>query len=188
MRDEDIVGLYWRREESALRETEETYGRYCFSIAQNILPNREDARECVNDAFMAAWNSIPPHRPAALGAYLAKLTRRICLKRWRDMRAQKRGGGEPEAVYEELSDCISGGEDAQQLLEAKELAAVIDGFLKELPDAERRVFICRYWYFDSISSISEQFGFSRSKVKSMLFRTRAKLRKRLEQEGITIES
>lgn len=185
--DREIVDLYWQRDKAALTETEKKYGRYCRVIAMNILSNKEDADESVNDAWLNAWNSMPPHRPEALGAFLGKLTRCVCLKKWRDMRAQKRGSGAAALVYEELSDCIADQNDISAELEAKELAKVIDSFLREIPDVQRKIFICRYWYFDSIRTISAQSGFSESKVKSILFRVRARLRKRLEKEGIAVE-
>lgn len=187
MEDKDIVTLYRNRDETAIKETAAKYGKYCYSIAYNILYNKEDAEESVNDAYLNTWNSIPPHAPAVLSTFLGKVTRYVSLKRWRDMRAQKRGGGEVALVYEELSDCIPSGNDMDAALEAKELAILINAFLAKLPVTERRVFVCRYWYFDSISAISEQFGFSESKVKSMLFRTRTKLLNKLKKEGVIIE-
>lgn len=187
MDDKDIIALYFDRKENAVRETSQKYGKYCFSIAYNILQNEADANESVNDTYLNAWNSIPPHRPAVLSSFLGKITRNISLKKWRDMRAQKRGSGEVALVYDELSECITSDTDIHAELEAKEIAVFIDDFLKTLPDTERRVFVCRYWYFDSISSICVQFGFSESKVKSMLFRTRNKLLKKLKKEGVYFE-
>ncbi len=188
MEDKDIVELYWARNEQAIRETELKYGNYCFSIAFNILNNIEDARESVNDMYVHAWNSIPPHRPQILSAFLGKITRFICLKRWRDMHAQKRGGGETALVYDELAECIPSDKTVDAELEAKELAYIIDKFISRLPKTERQVFVCRYWYFDSIEAISSQFGFSRSKVKSMLYRTRNKLHCELKKEGVYFEN
>lgn len=187
MEDKDIVALYWERNETAVKETADKYGKYCYSIAFNILHNKEDADESVNDTYMNAWKSMPPHSPAVLSTFLGKITRFISLKKWRDMRTQKRGSGEAALVYDELSDCIPAEQDINAELEAKEIAEIIDKFLAALPATERRVFVCRYWYFDKISSISEQFGFSESKVKSMLFRTRSKLLSRLKKEGVYIE-
>ena len=186
MEDRDIIALYLERNQEAIAETEKKYGRYCYSIAYNILYNTEDAKECVNDALMNAWNSIPPHRPDVLSAFLGKLTRYVSLKKWRYARTQKRGGGEIALAYEELSDCIPGGKSAEEEVQEKELAKMIDCFLDELPAIERRIFICRYWYFDDIAAISKQFGFSNSKVKSMLYRTRKKLLRRLTEEGVFI--
>ena len=184
MEDGDIIALYLERNQEAIAETEKKYGRYCYSIAYNILYNAEDAEESVNDALMNAWNSIPPHIPSILSAFLGKLTRYVSLKKWRYARAQKRGGGEITLAYEELSDCIPGNKSVEEELQEKELAEIIDRFLDELPAAERHIFICRYWYFDDISTISKQFGFSNSKVKSMLYRIRKKLLFRLNKEGV----
>ena len=186
MEDKDIIALYLERNEEAIAKTEKKYGRYCYSIAYNILYNAEDAKECVNDALMNAWNSIPPHVPSVLSAFLGKLTRYVSLKKWRYARTQKRGGGEIAIAYEELSECIPGGKLVEEELQEKELAEIIDGFLDELPITERRIFICRYWFFDDIAAISRQFGFSVNKVKSMLYRTRKKLLSRLNEEGVYI--
>ena len=186
MEDRNIIALYLERNQDAIAETEKKYGRYCYSIAYNILYNVEDAEESVNDALMNAWNSIPPHMPSILSAFMGKLTRYVSLKKWRYARTQKRGGGEIDLVYEELSDCIPGGKSVEEELQEKELAEIIDCFLDELPAAERHIFICRYWYFDDISTISKQFGFSSSKVKSMLYRIRKKLLFRLNEEGVFI--
>ncbi len=186
MEDRAIIALYLARNQEAIAETEKKYGRYCYSIAYNILYNTEDAEESVNDALMNAWNSIPPHMPSILSAFLGKLTRYASLKKWRYARTQKRGGGEIALAYEELSDCIPGGKSVEEELQEKELAEIIDHFLDELPAVERHIFICRYWYFDDISTISKQFGFSISKVKSMLYRTRKKLLFRLNEEGVLI--
>ena len=184
MEDGDIIVLYLERNQEAIAETEKKYGRYCYSIAYNILYNAEDAEESVNDALMNAWNSIPPHMPSILSAFLGKLTRYVSLKKWRYARTQKRGGGEMALAYEELSDCIPGNKSVEEELQEKELAEIIDCFLDELPATERHIFICRYWYFDDISTISKQFGFSSSKVKSMLYRIRKKLLFRLNEEGV----
>ncbi len=184
MEDGDIIALYLERNQEAIAETEKKYGRYCYSIAYNILYNAEDAEESVNDALMNAWNSIPPHMPSILSAFLGKLTRYVSLKKWRYARTQKRGGGEIPLAYEELSECIPGGKSVEQEVQEKKLAEIIDCFLDELPAAERHIFICRYWYFDDISTISKQFGFSSSKVKSMLYRIRKKLLSRLNEEEV----
>ena len=142
----------------------------------------------MNDTWINAWNSIPPHLPSILSTYLGKLTRFVSLKKWRDSRRQKRGGGEISLVYEELSELIESGTTIEDELETKELANIINRFLDELDETEQKVFICRYWYFDSIQKISEQFGFSNSKVKSMLHRTRQKLSTYLQKEGVNIEN
>ena len=111
--DEKIVSLFWERDEEAIKQTEQVYGAYLQKIAYNILSDAEDCRECVNDACLAAWRSIPPHRPTVLRSYLAKLTRRIAIKKWKAARTAKRGGGETALVLEELAGCIPGGMEFQ---------------------------------------------------------------------------
>ena len=184
MDDAQIVELYWTRKESAIDETETKYGSYCRSIALNILHNPEDAAESVNDTWLDAWNSMPPHRPSVLSAFLGKLTRRISIDKWRRQNAKKRGDGQMPLVLAELEDCISDGKSIEEETERKLLNEVIAAFVKNLPDTEQKVFLCRYWYMDSVSSIATRFRFSESKVKSMLYRTREKLRVRLEKEGL----
>lgn len=182
--DKYIVDLYWDRNENAITETAKKYAKYCFSIAFNILSNKEDAEETVNDSYLNAWNSIPPHRPAILSTFIGKITRYISLNRWRDKHAQKRGAGEIVLAYDELSECVTSGNDIDKTIETQEIAQIIDLFLDKLPTLEQKIFLCRYWYFDSIAVISKQFGFSESKIKSMLHRTRKKLRTKLLEEGV----
>jgi RNA polymerase sigma-70 factor (ECF subfamily) len=175
MEDSRIVELYWERSENATTETSSKYRNYCYSIAYNILANAEDADESVNDTYLGAWNSMPPHRPSILSTFLGKITRRISIKKWQERHAVKRGGGEIVLALDELADCIPSDNSVEREVETAELAKVIDAFTMSLPVTERRVFICRYWYLDSISAICQQFGFSQSKVKTMLHRTRSKL-------------
>lgn len=184
MDDTQIVELYWARKESAIEETAAKYGSYCRSIAGNILQNQDDAEECVNDTWLGAWNSMPPHRPSVLSTFLGKLTRRISIDKWRHVNAKKRGDGQLPLILSELEDCISDGKSIEEETERKLLAEVIATFVKSLPETEQKVFLCRYWYMDSVSSIASRFRFSESKAKSMLSRTREKLRVRLEKEGL----
>lgn len=183
MEDERIVALYWARSETAITETASKYGSYLSSISYNILKNHEDVQECVNDTYHDAWNAIPPHRPAALSTFLGKITRRISIDRWRRLSAAKRGGSELPLALNELENCVSGQGNIENEIERQELVKIFNTFLDTLHTTERRVFLCRYWYLDSIQNISLQFGFSQSKVASMLYRTRAKLRLALEKEG-----
>lgn len=183
MEDSKIVELYWARSESAILETQRKYANYCFRIASNILPIREDAQECVNDTYLAAWNAIPPSRPSVLSTFLGKLTRRISLDRWRNLRAQKRGGGTVMVALEELTDCIPGGSDPAAEVEARELASAISNFLDVLPYMERNVFLMRYFDLAGLKDIESRFRISSSKAKSMLHRTRKKLRAYLQKEG-----
>ncbi|MCR5754315.1 MAG: sigma-70 family RNA polymerase sigma factor [Acetatifactor sp.] len=186
MDDKQIVDLYWQRNETAISETEKKYGRYCFSIAANILHNNEDARECVNDTFFGAWNAMPPHRPVILSTFLGKITRRLSLKRWRNKTADKRGGGSIAISIDELEDRIPSGKNIDDSIESAELTGIINAFLDNLPVSERRVFLRRYWYFDSIGDISSRYGFTESKVKMMLKRTRDKLLVCLQKEDIWV--
>ena len=183
MEDKEIISLYWKRDERAVSETSEKYGAYCYAIARNILSSPEDAEESVNDTWLGAWESIPPHKPDVLSAFLGKITRRISLKRWRNRRAAKRGGGVVELALEELNESIPSGQTVEDALTERELPRLIDTFLDTLPDVEQRVFVCRYWYLDSIADIAKRFGFTQSKIKSMLHRARRKLRDYLRKEG-----
>ena len=183
MEDRKIVELYWQRSETAIYETQRKYEHYCFSIANNILPFREDAEESVNDTYMAAWNAIPPSRPSILSTFLGKLTRRISIDRWRHLRADKRGGSTVTIALEELSECIPCGSDPVADVEAKELAAAINRFLDTLPYTERSVFLMRYFDLARLRDIETRFKMSNSKVKSMLHRIRGKLRLALQGEG-----
>lgn len=184
MDDSFILELYMNRSESAISETAVKYGGYCYSIAYNILTNNEDAEESVNDTYWAAWNSIPPRWPSVLAAFLGKLTRHLAIDRWRSRSAQKRGGGEFELALEELEECVVDSRTVEGDYFRKELRRSLNNFLDTLPETERRVFLCRYWYMDSVAQVAEMFGFSESKVKSMLHRIRGRLRKALEQEGL----
>lgn len=182
MEDQGIIDLFFDRSEQAIVETDKKYGAYCYAIAYNILSSREDSEESVNDTYLTAWNTIPPRRPRLLNAFLGKITRHISIDRWRRLRAQKRGGKEMILALEELGECV-----AAQSLEAeisqRELARSLNDFLAALPETERNVFLCRYWYMDSIETIAKITGFSQSKVASMLHRSRGKLRKKLSEEG-----
>lgn len=184
MDDKQIVDLYWERSEKAIKETAAKYGGYCYSIAINILNNSADAEECINDTYLSAWNSIPPHRPSVLSTFLGKITRRISIDKWRKSNAEKRGGGQTAIVLDELSECIPDKNSIEYTVEAQFLADIINSFVGDLQDKDRRVFLCRYFYLDSVESIAERFGYSQSKVKSILHRTRQKLRTRLEKEGL----
>lgn len=187
MEDEQIVGLYLQRNELAIEETKTKYGHYCRSIAYHILGSTEDAMECENDTYLAAWSAIPPHRPKHLSTFLGKLTRRISLDRWKASTAQKRGGGTVTVSLEELAECIPDDYTFNETLEARELAQMISQFLYKLPTQERLIFVRRYWYCDSITQIANQFSSGESKIKMTLLRTRNKLMDYLRKEGVFIE-
>ena len=183
MEDEQILNLYFSRSEQAIGETASKYGPYCHSIAMHVLENEEDAKECVSDTWFSAWNSIPPKRPSPFSAFLGRITRNLSIDRWRRTRAFKRGGGQMELALEELKDCVSGAGTLENDLIRRETLGAVNRFLGQLSVVERNVFLCRYWYLDSIQTISEVSGFSQSKVASMLHRLRGKLRKKLSEEG-----
>ncbi len=183
MEDKTIVDLFWKRSEQAIQETDAKYGRLCYSIAFNVLANREDSEESVSDAYLAAWNAMPPHRPSVLMAFLGKLARRISINRYYSLSAQKRGGGQVPLVLEELAECESRGPGTEELIMGREACAALNRFLEHLPQTERKVFLRRYFLLDPVAEIAKSFGFSEAKVTSMLHRTRMKLRKSLTEEG-----
>jgi len=186
MEDEAIVSLYWDRDERAIQETEEKYDRYLTKIACNILNNTEDSRESVNDTYLAAWESMPPHKPSALSAYLAKLTRRISIDRFRYRTREKRMASEYAVSLSELGDCVSGGNTTEELVNVKLLADTIGIFLRLQSEDVRTVFLGRYYFLDSVREIAAYCGMSESKVKSLLHRTRLSLKAYLEKEGFCV--
>ena len=183
MEDQAIIDLYWRRDQEAITETSAKYGKLCYQIARNILACHEDAEESVSDTWLTAWHQMPPQRPNILSAFLSKITRSLSIDRWRADHAQKRGGGQIPLALDELADCADGRESVEQLCESKELLQAYRRFLDSLPEADRYIFLRRYFFLDPISEIACRTGFSQSKVTSMLYRTRLKLKHQLEQEG-----
>ena len=186
MEDEKIVDLYWQRSESAIRETEIKYDRYLTKIAYNILADTEDSRESVNDTYLAAWNSMPPHRPGVLSTYLGKLTRRISIDCFRRRTRQKRGGSEYELSLSELGDCVSGGNTTEEIINVKLLADAIGIFLRLQSEEARNAFIGRYYYLDSLKEVAAYCGMTESKCKTLLFRTRVALKEYLREEGFEV--
>ena len=167
MEDSAIIDLYWAREERALSETDTKYGGYCRSIAHNILKNREDSEECVSDTWLHAWNAMPPQRPSILSSFLGRITRNLSFDRCRRQNAEKRGGGSLPLALDELSEAI-------------------DRFLRTLPERECSIFLRRYWYVDSVQDIAARYALRENTAKSILFRTREKLRRYLAGEGILV--
>ena len=180
-----VDGL-WERREDVLACIQEGYGRYLRSIALHILDSPADADECVNDTLLAAWNSIPPARPGDLRTYLGKLCRRRAIDRLRAEHAAKRGSGEAILSLEELADCLPedpDGKTDEDYADAEAIRELLSGFLRELPEAERFIFVRRYWYMDPVSEICARTGYRESRVKMTLKRTRDKLSRRLREEG-----
>lgn len=182
MEDSTIVSLYWDRDETAITQTQRKYGQYLLKIAVNILADREDSQESVNDTYLAAWDSIPPQRPAMLSTYLGKITRRIAIDCLRKRNSQKRGGGEYALSLEELVE-VAGNNSPEKDLEAKALGEAIAGFLQTQPQEVQNVFVGRYYYLDPVKEIARYCRISESKVKILLYRARQGLREQLEKEG-----
>lgn len=182
MEDSEIVALYWQRDESAVSETEEKYGALCRSVAGRILGSAEDAEECVNDALHQAWTSIPPQRPGRLGAWLGKVTRNLALNAWKRDRAQKRQGG-ITALLDELEECVPGPVTVEKELEDKELASVIDRWLRGRSREDRTLFLRRYWYGVELQELAEERGISPNRLAQKMFRLRRSLKQTLEKEG-----
>ena len=185
MEDEKIIDLYWNRDQGAIGHTAEKYGSYCGRIAKNILLNKEDCEECVNDAYLAVWNAIPTQRPNRFAAFISRITRNLALKKYEYLSADKRN---PSAVMslDELGDCVSNEYRVESEVEKRHIEQTINIFLGKQSAEKRNIFIRRYWHFDSIDSICKLTGFSQSKVKSILYEMRLKLRKYLESEGIEV--
>ena len=184
MDDEKIIELYFSRDERAISETQNKYGHYCYRIAYNILKSAEDSEEVVNDTYVGAWEAIPPHRPNIFSAFLAKITRRLSVKRLRYNTAQKRGGDSAAVALEELAECVPAMSGVAEDMEAREVGAMIDRFLRKLRPDDRRIFVCRYFYLETVEDIVKAFGYSSSKVYRSLDRTREKLRAYLVKEGV----
>lgn len=186
MQDERIVDLYWERNEIAIQETEKKYGRYLTKIAYNILSDLEDSKESVNDTYLSAWNSMPPHRPNILSTYLGKITRRISIDIFRKRNRKKRQASEYALSLSELEECVSEGDITAQMLDKELLAREINSYLRSLSADARNTFIGRYYFLDPLKEVAEYCGMSESKAKSMLYRTRCGLKEHLEKEGFEI--
>lgn len=186
MEDDKIIELYWARNEDALRETDEKYGAYLETVAYHILYSHEDCEECVNDTYLRAWNAMPPHRPDMLRVFLAKITRECSIDKYRRKSAKKRRATEYDCSMEELADCVSGGVTPENALEEKRLTEAINTFLREQSSDDRRMFLCRYYFFDSVRDVAQFFACTESRVKSVLHRMRKNLRAYLEKEGFEL--
>ena len=185
MDDEAIISLYWHRDESAIYETSLKYGKLCWHIAGNILSSREDCEECVNDTYLGVWHAIPEQHPARFQPFIGRITRNLALKRFDYITAAKRN---PVALnsLDELDECVSGSFNLEDEVEARRIERLLDSFLLGLDEERRAVFVRRYWYFDSLKTISSLTGYSQNRVKSMLAGTRRALRAYLESEGVEL--
>ena len=183
MDDEKIIEMFFDRNELALNETEQKYGRYCFAVSYRILNSNEDSEECVNDTWLAAWNAIPPKKPESLRGFLARICRNISLDRLDFLKADKRNQNVTEA-FEELEAFLSGGEE--NIPEEIFMREVVNRFLASLDRKTRIIFMRRYWYFCSIPEIAESMGISENSVRVTLHRTKLRMKSFFEKEGITI--
>lgn len=186
MDDKRIIELYQKRSETAISETANKYGKYCYYIAYHILYSEEDSEECVNDTYMRTWEAIPPQYPEKLSAFLGKITRNLALNRYKYYLREKRGNGKATLVIDELNECLPATNSTEESVEEKLLVELLNQFLYGLPKQKRNIFLRRYWYMSSIQEIAEDYGFSESKVKMILLRIRNKLKQVLEKEGIVL--
>ena len=186
MEDHKIVELYLERDENAIKETKEKYDKYCSYIADNILNSKPDTEECVNDTYLATWNSIPPSKPSSLKAYVGKIVRNPALNRYVKNRAKKRSEA-VEVVLDELSEVLpDSSSDGRNLTDELTLKYALNVFVGSLKPQTREIFIRRYWFLSSVKEIARTHGISESKVKVTLLRTREQLRDFLRKEGIVI--
>jgi len=183
--DHAIVALYHRRDERAIAESDRKYGPLCHSIALGLLGLREDAEECVNDTWQAAWNRMPPDRPQALGPFLGRITRNLSISRWRRERARKRYHP-MEVLLSELEDCVPSPGTVEEALEGRQLARAISHWLDGLDEEDRHLFIRRYWYGDGVKALAAQRGERPNTLSQRLGRLRRDLRASLEAEGVEL--
>lgn len=183
MTEEQIITLFNRRDEAAVRESERQFGAYCYAVAKRILSCHEDCEECVNETWLRAWKTIPPQRPKSLKLFLASITRNLAYDRYRKLGTQRRGGGEIEAVLEELDQCVAAPETAEDAVLAGDLEAEINRFLGTLPERDRDVFLRRYFFTEPVREIARRYGLREENVSMILSRARKKLKQHLYKEG-----
>ncbi len=186
MEDHRIVALYWQRSQDAIHHTQEKYQSYLTKVSYNILADHEDSLECVNDTYLAAWNSMPPQKPSILSTYLAKITRQISIDRYRKRHTAKRQASEYALSLAELETLVSGGSTPEEVLDAHLLDEAISRFLGTLSSDARNLFLGRYYFFDPLKEVADYCGMSQAKAKSMLFRTRQSLKAYLIKEGFDL--
>ncbi len=186
MDDNDIIQLYWDRNDQAIHMTSEKYGHYCKSIARNILNNDQDADECVNDTYWNAWNAMPTLWPEQLATFLGKITRNLSFNKYKHNHAEKRGGGEIPLVLDELADCVSDTDDVAQIIDRQELRKAINSFVRSLSTKKRNLFVRRYWYADPVSEIAADYEMLQASVSKALERTRKQLNTYLTERGFEL--
>lgn len=183
MEDAEIINLFNTKDETAISALSQKYGGLCTTVCKNILHNFQDAEECVNEALLKVWETVPPNTPSFLSAYIAKIAKNIALNRYRLMHREKRGGSEPDTAFEELENFVFTERSVEEEAERKELLEAINGFLEKLPSKKRIIFVRRYWYCDSIADIAASAGMSENNASVTLSRTRDALKKHLQKRG-----
>ncbi len=183
--DSKIIDLFYARSEQAIIELSEKYGSVCSKVAGNILNNAQDAEECVNDAYLGAWNTIPPQNPNPLLTYICRIVRNLSVMKYHANTAVKRNSFY-DAVLDELEDCLSSSETVEERMTAEELSSALDRFLDTLDRENRVMFVRRYWYSDSISEIAQRFHMRSNSISVRLSRTRKKLKTYLMKEGCSL--
>ncbi|MBE6989190.1 MAG: sigma-70 family RNA polymerase sigma factor [Ruminococcaceae bacterium] len=185
MDDLAIIALYFARDEEAIRQTDRKYGTFCRRVARNILTLPQDAEECVNDGYHAAWNAMPPQRPADLRAFLGRIVRNLSIGRWRREHAQKRYAG-LDVMLSELEDCLPGRESTEQALERTLLTERIAAWLQGLPREDRVLFLRRYWYGESVKTLAAERGENANRTAQRMRKLRLALRDALEEGGFSV--
>ena len=182
--DNEIIELYWHRNESAITATDTKYGKYLFTIAYNILHSNMDCEECVNDTYFSTWNRIPPTRPNVFQVFLSKITRNVAVDKYRKNRAEKRIPSEMINSLDELDECISSNVNLEEIVFIRQASLVLNEYLQTLTQKQTLIFVCRYYYCDSIDTIARMLKTSESTVFRTLSKIREGLKARLEQEGL----
>lgn len=185
MNDSQIVDLFFERSEQAIVELSNKYGKVCNKISSNILKNTLDVEECVNDAYLGVWNSIPPQRPSPLLTYVCRIVRNLSIKKYHSNTAVKRNSYY-DIVFEELEDCIPSLNSVDREYNSKELAEIIDGFLDTLEKDNRVMFVRRYWFSDSLKEIAKMFEITEHNAAVRLSRIRVRMKKYLIKKGVEL--
>lgn len=183
MDDRKIISLYLERSQSAIEATRDEYGDRLRRLAENLLGSYQDAEECVNDAYLGAWNSIPPNTPEPLLPYLYKIVRNIAINRFHRNTAEKRGGIGFDAAIDELEQVLASENSTEEEFDTRELGRLINGFLKELSKKDRTLFLGRYWYGEAYDTLALRLGMTENNCAVRLSRTRQKLKAYLEKKG-----
>lgn len=182
MDEEKIIELLWKRDEAAIMELEQHFGRYCYSISYQIVKNREDAQECLNDTWLQTWNSIPDKRPPVLRTFVAKIARNLALNRVIHKSASKRGGGVVQEVYDEMEYMLGGEDEIEKMIDRQSFAQRLNGFLDTLGSLERSIFVLRFWYFKTPKEIARKFGMKEKTIYNILYQLRVRFARYWKEE------